>query len=126
MSKLALQIAVVAWAASGVAMAQTAPSGAKIPVTPDNFVRAETDLYLGNIVKDGGLGKYVHRREPAAIDNQTVVRLNRDTLYSAAVFDLDAGPVTITIPPVGNRFVSMQVINEDQYTPCLLYTSRCV
>jgi hypothetical protein len=121
MSKIALQIVVVAWAASGVAMAQMPPSGAKIPVNPDNFVRAETDLYAGNIVKDGGLGKFVHRREPAAIDNQTVVRLNRDTLYSAAVFDLDAGPVTIAIPPVGDRFVSMQVINEDQYTPQVTY-----
>ena len=28
--------------------------------------------------------------------------MNRDTLYSAAVFDLDAGPVTITLPDAGN------------------------
>ena len=42
--------------------------------------------------------------------------MNRDTLYSAAVFDLDAGPVTITLPDAGKRFMSMQVINEDQYT----------
>src|SRR5271163_362474 len=34
-------------------------------VTPDNFVRAESDLYFGNIVKDGGFGKFLHRREPA-------------------------------------------------------------
>jgi hypothetical protein len=99
--------------------AQT-PAGT-VPVTPDNFVRAESDLYLSNVVKDGGLGKFVHRREPAAIDNQTVIRLNRDTLYSAAVFDLDAGPVTITLPEVGQRFVSMQVIDEDQYTPQVAY-----
>ncbi len=121
MSKLALQMVVLAWAASSAAMAQTSPSGAKVPVNPDNFVRAETDLYQSNIVKDGGLGKFVHRREPAAIDNQTVIRLNRDTLYSATVLDLDAGPATITIPEVGKRFVSMQVINEDQYTPQVSY-----
>jgi hypothetical protein len=35
-------------------------------------------------------------------------------IYSAAVFDLDAGPVTITLPVAGNRFMSMQVINEDE------------
>ena len=52
---------------------------------------------------------------PPPIDNQTIVRLNRDTLYSAAVFDLDAGPATITLPDAGKRFMSMQVINEDQY-----------
>ena len=43
--------------------------------------------------------------------------MNRDTLYSAAVFDLDAGPVTIALPDPGKRFLSMQVIDEDEYTP---------
>ena len=92
-----------------------------IAVTPDNFVRAESDLYFGNVVKDGGFGKFLHRREPAAIDNQTVIRLNCETLYSAAVFDLDAGPVTVTLPEAGRRFMSMQVIDEDQYTPKVVY-----
>src|SRR5712672_4014399 len=102
----------------GAAQAQPAaqPPGSPVPVTVDNFIRAETDLYMSNIVKDGGLGKLVHRREPASIDNQTVIRLNRDTLYSSAVFDLEAGPVTITLPDAGSRFMSMQVINEDEYT----------
>jgi hypothetical protein len=49
------------------------------------------------------------------IDRQSVIRANRDTLYSPAVFDLDAGPVTITLPDSGKRFRSMQVINEDNY-----------
>jgi hypothetical protein len=86
-------------------------------VTPENFVRAESDLNFGRIVKDGGFGKFNHSREPAAIDNQTVIRLNRDTLHSSAVFDLNAGPVTITLPNAGKRFLSMQVIDEDEYTP---------
>ncbi|MFZ0207636.1 MAG: DUF1254 domain-containing protein [Roseiarcus sp.] len=80
-------------------------------------MRAESDLYFSNIVKDGGFGKFLHRREPAAIDNQTIIRLNRDTLYSEAIIDLEAGPVTITLPEAGKRFMSMQVIDEDQYTP---------
>ena len=93
-------------------------SGGSIPVTVDNFIRAESDLYLGGILKDSGvIGKFNHRREPAPIDNQTVIRLNRDTLYSSAVFDLDAGPVTITLPDAGKRFMSMQMINEDHYVP---------
>ncbi len=92
-----------------------------VPVTIDNFIRAETDLYMGNIVKDGGLGKLIHRREPASIDNQTVIRLNRDTLYSSAVFDLNAGPVTVTLPDAGKRFMSLLVINEDHYAPAVFY-----
>ena len=87
-----------------------------VPVTADNFARAESDLYFGNAVKDaGGVGKMYHHREPMQIDKQTVIRPNRDTLYSPAVFDLDAGPVTITLPDAGKRFRSMQVINEDHY-----------
>jgi hypothetical protein len=91
------------------------------PVTPENFPRAESDLYFGNFVKDGGFGKFRHRREPTTAENQTVIRLNRDTLYSVAVFDLDAGPVSITLPDAGKRYMSMQVISEDQYTPEVIY-----
>ena len=92
-----------------------------VPVTAENFPRAESDLYFGNIVKDGGFGKFHHNRELAPIDRQPVIRLNRDTLYSAAVFDLDAGPVTIALPDAGRRFMSLQVIDEDQYCPAVFY-----
>jgi len=92
-----------------------------MPVTVDNFPRAESDLYMGRSVREGGLGKFVHNRAPADIDKQTVIRLNRDTLYSSAVFDLDAGPVTITLPDAGKRFMSLQVISEDHYVPLVAY-----
>jgi len=108
----------VAWA--GLASAQSPPANT-VPVTADNFIRAESDLYFGNLLKEGSLGKVTHRREPAPIDNQTVIRLNRDTLYSSAVFDLDAGPVTITMPNAGKRFMSLMIVNEDHYVPSVTY-----
>ncbi len=94
-----------------------------IPVTVDNFIRAESDMYFGGALKEsnGVLGKFSHRREPASIDNQTVIRLNRDTLYSSAVFDLDAGPATITLPEAGQRFRSMMIVNQDHYVPEVIY-----
>ena len=101
--------------------AQAAPADRPIVVTPDNFARAESDLIFSGIVKDGGFGKFMHRREPTPLARQTVIRMNRDTLYSAAVFDLDAGPVAITLPDPGKRFLSMQVIDEDEYTPEVVY-----
>lgn len=113
-----------------VASSSAAPDANAMPgsgeagvlVTPDNFPRAESDRYFASMVKDaGGPGKFMHRREPAAVDNQTVIRLNRDTLYSAAVLDLDAGPATISLPDAGQRFISMQVIDEDQYTQAVHY-----
>ncbi|MDW9759212.1 DUF1254 domain-containing protein [Sinorhizobium meliloti] len=99
----------------------SAASFAAEPVTIDNFVRAESDLYFSNVVKDGGFGEFFHRREPATIENQTVIRLNRDTLYSGAVFDLEAGPVTITLPEAGKRFMSLLAINEDHYVSAVSY-----
>jgi hypothetical protein len=90
-------------------------------VSPDNFARAESDLYFGNLVRDGGFGKFFHIRELTPIDHQVVIRQNRDTVYSAGVFDLDAGAVTVTLPDAGDRFMSLQVIDEDHYTHQVVY-----
>ena len=95
-------------------------------VTPDNFARAETDTYFAKTVKDAGLAVFFHNREPTPIDNQHVIRMNRDTLYSQAVFDLDAGPVAVTLPDAGNRFMSMQVVDQDQYTHGVHYGTDTV
>jgi hypothetical protein len=88
-------IATCCVALTSVASAQSSDT---VPVTVENFIRAETDLYFGAVaLKEGGFGKFEHHRELASIDNQTIIRMNRDTLYSAVVVDLDAGPVTITL-----------------------------
>ncbi|MDH4981060.1 DUF1254 domain-containing protein [Hyphomicrobium sp. D-2] len=107
----------------GVALPLTASLALadKIPVTTDNFVRAESDRFMGGIVNNGAFGKWDHTREPSPMDKQTVIRLNRDTLYSAQVLDLDAGPVTITLPDTDGRFISLQIISEDHYTPHVYY-----
>jgi hypothetical protein len=100
--------------AAAAALAQQ--PAAPMRVTVENFPRAETDMYFAAGIKDaGGIGKFVHRREVTNIDHQTVIRSNRDTLYSSAVFDLDAGPVTVTLPDAGARFRSMMVVNQDHY-----------
>jgi hypothetical protein len=120
-TKLAVMAFTACVMVNGDSFAQS-PVGDLKPVTVDTFARAESDVYMGNLVKDaGGLGKLGHHREPASIDHQTIIRLNRDTLYSFAVFDLDAGPVTITMPDAGNRFMSLQVIDEDHYVPGVYY-----
>ena len=105
--------------ATGGAYAQS-PAGRAIPVTADNFNRAETDMYFAGAAKRGALGKFFHYRELPV--ESTVVRPNRDTLYSEAVFDLDAGPVKITMPNAGKRFMSMMAMNEDHYIYEVNYT----
>src|SRR5882757_10151281 len=106
--------------ASSVASAQTTASSAE-PVTVENYNRAQTDVNFAGVVKNGGFGKFRHGRELAPPVPQGIVRPNRDTLYSFVIVDLDAGPVTITLPNVGQRFMGMQVVNQDQYTPAAYY-----
>jgi hypothetical protein len=95
------------------------PAGSPIPVTPDNFVRAETDMYFKLFETYGAFGKFFHYRE-LPLEN-TGVRPNRDTLYSLSVYDLDAGPVTIALPDAGKRFMTMLVVDEDHYAPMVVY-----
>jgi hypothetical protein len=106
--------------ASSVASAQTTASSAE-PVTVENYNRAQTDINFAGVVKNGGFGKFRHGRELAPPVQQGIVRPNRDTLYSFAIVDLDAGPVTITLPTAGRRFMGMQVVNQDQYTRATYY-----
>jgi hypothetical protein len=101
--------------------AASADDGKPVRVTVDNFRRAESDTYFARFVKDGGFGKFKHERELAPIDRQTVIRLNRDTLYSFGVFDLGAGPVTVTLPDAGKRYMAVQVIDQDHYVPDVFY-----
>jgi para-nitrobenzyl esterase len=110
-------VAVISTLASFAVSSETAP----IPVNISNFAHAETDMYMNKAAKDGAFGKLRHRREPTAIDKQDVVRMNRHTLYSNGVFDLKAAPITITLPHTGKRFMSMQVLSEDQYTTEVVY-----
>ena len=97
-------------------MAQAISTAEPIKVTEENFRQAESDMYFRSSIKQGGDGKFHHIRSAMPIDNQTVIRANRDTLYSSAVFDLDAGPVTITLPDPAGSFMSMQVFDEEQYS----------
>ncbi len=102
-------------------LAQGTADGSTTPVTVQSFTRAETDMYFSRIVQRGGLGRFDHNREVTPIDRQEVVRMNRDTLYSAAVFDLDAGPVTITLPDGGNRYMALLIVDENHYTSAVVY-----
>lgn len=90
----------------------TMPDSPQNVVTVDNFVRAETDRTMARYVAQGAFGKFFHIREPAPIDRQDVIRMNRDTLYSAGVFDLTS-PLTIVKPNSAGRFQSMEIINQD-------------
>lgn len=62
-----------------------------IRVNVDNFVRAETDRIFAGIQGDAaGVNRFEHNRTPARIDEQTVIRMIRDTLYSSGPWTFPA------------------------------------
>jgi hypothetical protein len=86
-----------------------------LPVTVDNYVRAETArMFDGTIERANGTNRFVHNRVPTPMDKQNVIRLNRDTLYSQGVFDISQG-ATLTLPEAEGRYMTVMVINEDHY-----------
>ncbi len=98
-------------AAAGAAAA----SGEPTKVNVDNFVRAETAAQFDRTLKlTGGVNRFAHLRGPTPLDKQNVIRMNRDTLYSAAIVDISKG-ATLTVPDAGKRYLSVMVVNQDHY-----------
>ena len=90
------------------------------PVTWDTYVRAQSDTMFKSYADDGAFGKFHHIRQPTPIDEQKVIRMNRDTLYSMGIFDLTE-PLTLTKPDTGDRYQSMMVLSQDEYIPMVGY-----
>ena len=85
-------------------------------VTVANYVRAESDHMIRANMKAFGvkIGAMTHVRQPTTPDNQPVIRMNQDTLYSGTVLDLSR-PVKLTLPEADGRYMSMHVVNQDHY-----------
>jgi hypothetical protein len=88
-----------------------------IKVNAFNYVSAKTaiqfDKYLARA--GGEMNTFFHARNVASIDNKSSRRLNRDTLYSIAIVDISKG-ASIYLPDAGDRYLSVQVVNEDGFT----------
>lgn len=92
-----------------------------VRVNVDNFVEAETARMFTDLQRDaGGVNRFSHNREPASVDHQTVIRLNRDTLYSFAVVDVSDG-ASVVLPPHGERYVSAMVVNEQHHVTAIFH-----
>ncbi|GEA49686.1 hypothetical protein VIN01S_04900 [Vibrio inusitatus NBRC 102082] len=65
-------------------------------VTKDNYVEAETDWYFSGVQEKSGVNSWMHDA-PVSIENQQVIRSNRDVVYSIAIVDVSEG-ATFTVP----------------------------
>ena len=84
-------------------------------VTAFTFARAESDTAIKKVHDIVGFNSWFHFRAPVPIDDQKVIRMNRDTLYSSVVLDLSE-PAVITMPETNGRYQSLHVINQDHYS----------
>lgn len=93
------------------------------PVNAMNYVRAKTALQFNKYnVRAGGINRFFHTRDVINIENQSSRRLNRDTLYSSAIIDISRG-ADVFLPESDDRYMSMQVINEEGYTNAVYHDS---
>src|SRR5260370_848945 len=73
------------------------PAGYVVPVTADNFNRAETDMNFGKIVKGSAIGNLSHRRELYST-NSPAVPPNPDPPHSPPLSYSHASPLTSPPP----------------------------
>ncbi|MEZ8989733.1 DUF1254 domain-containing protein [Vibrio breoganii] len=80
---------------SGSALAfSSTPSAPE--VTMDKYVEAETDWYFAGVQKKTDVNTWIHDAS-VSIENQQVIRSNRDVVYSIAIVDVSEG-ATFTVP----------------------------
>lgn len=97
------------------------------PVDPEDFgmsaeqyIQTESLVFFNNFLQRSGANKFFHFTSLSSKDDTWVVSPNQDNLYSIAIIDAKNG-FTIKLPEVGDRFVSIHVINPDHYTPYYVY-----
>lgn len=91
-------------------------------VTPETYIRAESDREFHLIQQQaGGINKLYHFREVTPLDQQSVVRMNKDVLYSMGIVDTKGG-ATITFPEMpDDRYASIYLVDNDHYVPFVIY-----
>jgi len=95
--------------------------GKSVPVNVNNYVMAETAGQFDRILKmTGGINKLRSFREPTPLDKQSVIRMNRDTLYSFAIVDISKG-AKLTMPEADGRYNSAMIVNEQEYINKVFY-----
>ena len=113
------------WTHPPLMVAEQDQATSSVTVTPETYIRAETDrAFTGSVIQSGGVNTFKHDRTPPPVDNQPIVRMNLDTLYSGAIVDTEGG-ATLTVPEIaGGRYVSALLIDNDHYVPSVIYGGR--
>ena len=111
----------------GALVAMTACSGhsagsdGSVKVTRANYPLVETHRQMGITQRNaGGVNRFEHKRAVPSVDNQPVIRMNRDTLYSMAIIDTTQG-ATVTLPETNGRYISLMYLDEHHRVYDMVY-----
>ncbi len=64
-----------------------------ILVNVENFHRVETNrMFFGVAQKNGGVNRWYSQYKPFDLDQQNIIRMNRDTLYTNVIADISKVP----------------------------------
>ncbi|HDY7865699.1 TPA: DUF1254 domain-containing protein [Vibrio vulnificus] len=81
----------------------------------DNYVQAETDWNFRQVTNKVGVNQWIHDA-PVSKDNQTVIRSNRDVVYSIAVVDVSKGATFSVTDKNNDEFQIIHIIDENHLT----------
>lgn len=100
----------------------TADKAGSVLVTQNNYAKAESQkMFEMNVKRAGGVNKFFHYGGvPTLEQHAQIVRSNNDTVYSTAVIDTSKG-ATITLPDVGDRYISILEVDQNHYTQDMQY-----
>jgi hypothetical protein len=112
--ELLAAVAAMGLAPAGAAFAQTgslraAAREAWIYSLP--LIEMATTRARNLAIPGAALNRFTHARRLAGPEARAVTAPNNDTLYSTAWLDLSKGPVSLAIPPTGDRYISVAVMN---------------
>jgi hypothetical protein len=117
----------------GVPRATLSPAEAKaiaresyLFALPLVYQSIQTDVVTNVPSAEGARGapvnQFAHHRTFPDPSNRTVVAWNVDTLYSIAALDLTIEPMVLSVPPMGDRWWLMQILDFWNDVPAALAT----
>lgn len=85
-----------------------------------DYIQAEIRAFFADFIGRVDLNAFYHFPGVASAEDRFVVSPDNDTVYSVAIVNVSQG-FTLALPDVGDRFLSIQITDENHVTPFYLY-----
>lgn len=89
-------------------------------MTAGDYIQAESRAFFADFIGRSGLNEFFHFPGLSSAEDTWVVSPNNDTVYSLAIVNARDG-FTLKLPDVGERFLSVHIIDENHISPFYLY-----